>query len=42
MWLDDPEDVALHMRAWEALDRNALYGTDAHRLVTRAKRSLGT
>jgi transcriptional regulator with XRE-family HTH domain len=41
MWLDDPEDVALHMRAWEALDRNAVYGTDAHRLVTRAKRSLG-
>ena len=41
MWLDDPEDVALHMRAWETLDRNAAYGTAAHRLITRAKRSLG-
>jgi transcriptional regulator with XRE-family HTH domain len=42
MWLDDPEDVALHIRAWEALERNAVYGPDAHRLVIRAQRALGT
>ena len=42
MWLDDPEDVALHIRAWEALARNAAYGAEAHRLITRAKHSLRT
>ncbi|MEZ0092637.1 helix-turn-helix domain-containing protein [Streptacidiphilus sp. EB129] len=41
MWLDDPQDVALHVRAWEALERNAVYGPDAHRLILRAKRALG-
>ncbi|MFE3606767.1 helix-turn-helix domain-containing protein [Streptomyces goshikiensis] len=41
MWLDDPEDVALHVRAWEALERNALYGADAHRALLRAKQVLG-
>lgn len=41
MWLDDPEDVALHVRAWEMLERNALYGAEAHRALMRAKRSSG-
>ncbi|MFB7260158.1 helix-turn-helix domain-containing protein [Streptomyces nojiriensis] len=40
MWLDDPEDVALHVRAWEALERNALYGAEAHRMLMRARQSL--
>jgi len=42
MWLDDPEDVALHVRAWDALNRNALYGAAAHRLIIRAKSFLAT
>ena len=42
MWLDDPEDVSLHIRAWEALERNAVFGPEAHRLVIRAQRTLGT
>ncbi|MCM2391823.1 helix-turn-helix domain-containing protein [Streptomyces albipurpureus] len=41
MWLDDPEDVALHIRAWAALESNALYGAGAHRVVMRARQSLG-
>ncbi|MFG2483074.1 helix-turn-helix domain-containing protein [Streptomyces virginiae] len=40
MWLDDPEDVALHVRAWTALERNALYDAEAHRALMRAGRSL--
>jgi hypothetical protein len=41
MWLDDPEDVALHVRAWDALERNALYGAEAHRALVRAKQFSG-
>lgn len=40
MWLDDPEDVALHVRAWEALEESALYGAEAHRVLARAKQFL--
>ncbi|SBV01363.1 Helix-turn-helix domain-containing protein [Streptomyces sp. PpalLS-921] len=40
MWLDGSEDVALHVRAWEALERNALYGAGAHRALMRAKRTV--
>ncbi|MFF2040170.1 helix-turn-helix domain-containing protein [Kitasatospora sp. NPDC058170] len=38
MWLDDPEDVALHRRAWDELETSAAYGPDAHRLLARARR----
>ncbi|MBT2489816.1 helix-turn-helix transcriptional regulator [Streptomyces sp. ISL-96] len=41
MWLDDPEDVALHSRAWEALERSAVYGPEAHRVIVRAQHALG-
>lgn len=40
MWLDGSEDVALHVRAWEALERNALYGAGAHRALMRAKQTV--
>ncbi|MFJ3221209.1 helix-turn-helix domain-containing protein [Kitasatospora sp. NPDC086801] len=40
MWLDDPADVALHVRAWEALAESAVYGPSAHRVISRARRSL--
>ncbi|MCX4750358.1 helix-turn-helix transcriptional regulator [Kitasatospora sp. NBC_01287] len=36
MWLDDPADVALHQRAWDALQRCAVYGVEAHRVIARA------
>ncbi|MFJ1757045.1 helix-turn-helix domain-containing protein [Kitasatospora sp. NPDC088134] len=36
MWLDDPADVAIHRRAWDALEASALYGADAHRVIVRA------
>ncbi|MFD8755604.1 helix-turn-helix domain-containing protein [Kitasatospora sp. NPDC059577] len=40
MWLDDPADVALHVRAWEALAESAVYGPAAHRVIVRAARAL--
>ncbi|WP_329488451.1 helix-turn-helix transcriptional regulator [Kitasatospora sp. NBC_01246] len=40
MWLDDPADLALHVRAWEALAESAVYGPSAHRVIARARRSL--
>ncbi|WP_326595551.1 helix-turn-helix domain-containing protein [Streptomyces sp. NBC_01803] len=40
MWLDDPADVAVHVSAWEALERNAAYGAEAHRLILQARRAV--
>ncbi|WP_316522869.1 helix-turn-helix domain-containing protein [Kitasatospora brasiliensis] len=40
MWLDDPADVAVHIRAWDALAESALYGPAAHRVIARACRAL--
>ncbi|GAB2829882.1 helix-turn-helix domain-containing protein [Streptomyces daliensis] len=39
--LDAPEDVDLYMKAWERLDASAVYGAKAHRLIARARASLG-
>ncbi|MFF2078159.1 Scr1 family TA system antitoxin-like transcriptional regulator [Kitasatospora sp. NPDC058162] len=35
MWLDDPADVAIHIRAWEALAESAVYGPLAYRVIAR-------
>lgn len=40
MWLDDPADVALHLRAWDALAASAVYGPEAHRVIIRASHAL--
>ncbi|MER5785621.1 helix-turn-helix transcriptional regulator [Streptomyces mobaraensis] len=42
MWLDDAEDVAVHLRAWETLQRDAVYDAEAHTLIVRARHALGT
>jgi transcriptional regulator with XRE-family HTH domain len=42
LWLDDPEDVALHHRVWQVLSAAAVHGPAAHRLVLRARAALGT
>ncbi|WP_329563783.1 helix-turn-helix domain-containing protein [Kitasatospora sp. NBC_01266] len=41
LWLTDAENVALYLRTWEALAASALYGPDAHRVITRCRRALG-
>ncbi|MER0244772.1 helix-turn-helix transcriptional regulator [Streptomyces sp. HSW2009] len=41
LWLDDAEQVALHLRVWSTLREAAVYGPDAHNLISSARRSLG-
>ncbi|GAA1922476.1 helix-turn-helix transcriptional regulator [Streptomyces sodiiphilus] len=40
MWLDDPADVRLYRRVWDACHRTAVHGAEAHRLIIRARRAL--
>jgi transcriptional regulator with XRE-family HTH domain len=41
LWLDQADNVALYLRAWETLAGAAVYGPDAHRVITRCRRALG-
>ncbi|UNO41885.1 helix-turn-helix transcriptional regulator [Streptomyces sp. MST-110588] len=41
MWLDDKDSVDLYERAWNWLNESAVYGHQAHRLIARARASLG-
>ncbi|WP_030057139.1 MULTISPECIES: helix-turn-helix domain-containing protein [Streptomyces] len=41
LWLDQPENVALYLRVWETLAGAAVYGADAHKVITRCRRALG-
>lgn len=40
LWLDDAESVGLYLKVWQALADSAVYGADAHRVITRARRAL--
>lgn len=40
LWLDDAENVALYARLWETITAPAVYGAQAHRLITRARAHL--
>lgn len=40
MRLDAPDDVALYVRVWYRLNKAAVYGAQAHRLVAQARASL--
>ncbi|HWU08107.1 MAG TPA: helix-turn-helix transcriptional regulator [Streptomyces sp.] len=40
LWLDDPESLSVYQRVWEALDASAVYGSTAHRLISRARAQL--
>lgn len=37
LWLNDADSVALYGRVWETLDKSAVYGTHARRLIGRAR-----
>ncbi|MFP3990639.1 helix-turn-helix transcriptional regulator [Streptomyces sp. E11-3] len=37
LWLNDGDNVALYGRVWETLDQSAVYGTQARRLIARAR-----
>lgn len=36
MWLDDADDIALYVKAWDWLNDSAVYGHQAHRLIAGA------
>ncbi|MFF9977750.1 helix-turn-helix domain-containing protein [Streptomyces erythrochromogenes] len=40
LWLDDADSVVTHLRVWQALRESALFGADAQRLISRARRAL--
>ncbi|MFI5685923.1 helix-turn-helix domain-containing protein [Streptomyces sp. NPDC051636] len=37
MWLNDTDSLALYRRVWDTLDKSAVYGTQARRLIARAR-----
>ncbi|UGY91150.1 helix-turn-helix domain-containing protein [Streptomyces gobiensis] len=41
LWLDSTEDVAFYAKTWSLLHETAAYGPAAHRLIVRARTSLG-
>ncbi|KIF69790.1 DNA-binding protein [Streptomyces sp. AcH 505] len=42
MWLEDQDSVELYARAWDWLSEAAVYGSNAHKLIGRARTSLAT
>ncbi|MFC9424524.1 helix-turn-helix domain-containing protein [Streptomyces sp. NPDC056987] len=40
LWVDDSAGVATYLKVWDALSESAVYGGDAHRIITRASRAL--
>lgn len=40
LWLDDADSLAVYRRVWDALERSAVYGSPAHRLIGRARAQL--
>jgi len=37
LWLNDTDTVSLYQRVWDTLDKSAVYGTQARRLIARAR-----
>nr|WSW44145.1 helix-turn-helix transcriptional regulator [Streptomyces sp. NBC_01001] len=40
LWLDDAESVATHLRVWNTLRESAVYGAEAQRMISEARRAL--
>ncbi|MEE4599504.1 Scr1 family TA system antitoxin-like transcriptional regulator, partial [Streptomyces sp. DSM 41524] len=40
MWLDDEENIALYERAWDWMAEAAVHGSQARRLIGRARASM--
>ncbi len=38
--IDDADSVATYLRTWQALQKSAVYGPDAHRISSRARRTI--
>ncbi|MFI0743366.1 helix-turn-helix domain-containing protein [Streptomyces sp. NPDC021100] len=42
LWLDDTDSVTTHLRTWSALRESAVFGSEAQRLISQARRALST
>ncbi|MEV2195530.1 helix-turn-helix transcriptional regulator [Streptomyces phaeochromogenes] len=40
LWLDDADSVATYLQVWRALRESAVYGAEAHNVISRARRTL--
>lgn len=40
LWIDDETSVDTYLRTWRTLRESAVYGVDAHRLISAARRAL--
>ncbi|WP_149182077.1 helix-turn-helix transcriptional regulator [Streptomyces sp. TRM49041] len=40
LWIDDETSVDTYLRTWRTLQESAVYGVDAHRLISAARRAL--
>ncbi|MFE6841621.1 helix-turn-helix domain-containing protein [Streptomyces sp. NPDC057686] len=40
LWLDDADSVATHLRVWNTLRESAVYGGEAQRVISEARRAL--
>ncbi|WP_151480049.1 helix-turn-helix domain-containing protein [Streptomyces albicerus] len=40
LWLDDADNIALYSKVWKTLGESAVYGADAHNVISAARRAL--
>ena len=40
LWLDDTASVSTHVKVWKTLRESAVFGTDAHNLISQARHTL--
>ncbi|TJZ52913.1 helix-turn-helix domain-containing protein [Streptomyces piniterrae] len=40
LWIEDADSVATYLRTWQTLQKSAVYGADAHRIINRARHSI--
>ncbi|MFH9589159.1 helix-turn-helix domain-containing protein [Streptomyces luteogriseus] len=40
LWIEDEPSVATHLRTWRTLRESAVYGNDAHKVISAARRAL--
>lgn len=42
LWINDAPSIATYLRAWNTLRESAVFGTDAQRVISQARRALDT
>ncbi|MFB1046763.1 helix-turn-helix domain-containing protein [Streptomyces chrestomyceticus] len=41
LWIDEAVSISTYLRTWDTLRESAVYGADAHSVISRARRALG-